>query len=76
MKFTSQWLEHENIVLIEVTQSQKNSHGMHVLTEKWIIGKKKLKIPTKQLTDHMKFKKKEDHIKVWMLQYYLVGGRQ
>jgi hypothetical protein len=30
MKFTSIWMELENI-LNEVTQSQKNTHGMHLL---------------------------------------------
>ena len=29
MKFFSKWLEVENIILIEVTQSKKNTHGMH-----------------------------------------------
>ena len=30
MKFTGKWMELENI-LSEVTQSQKNTHGMHSL---------------------------------------------
>jgi hypothetical protein len=29
MKFFSKWMELENIILSEVTQSQKNTHGMH-----------------------------------------------
>jgi len=31
MKFLGKWLELENIILSEVTQSQKNTHGMHSL---------------------------------------------
>jgi hypothetical protein len=31
MKFTGKWMEVENIILREVTQSQKNTHGMHSL---------------------------------------------
>ena len=29
MKFLDKWMELENIILSEVTQSQKNTHGMH-----------------------------------------------
>jgi hypothetical protein len=31
MKFLGKWMELENIILIEVTQSQKNIHDMHSL---------------------------------------------
>ena len=31
MKFLDKWMELENIILSEVTQSQKNMHGMHSL---------------------------------------------
>jgi len=31
MKFIGKWLELENIILSEVTQSQKNTHDMHSL---------------------------------------------
>jgi hypothetical protein len=31
MKFTCKWMELENIILSEVTQSQKNTHGMYSL---------------------------------------------
>ena len=31
MKFTVKWVELENINLSEVTQSQKNTHGMYSL---------------------------------------------
>ena len=29
MKFLGKWMELENIILSEVTQSQKNTHVMH-----------------------------------------------
>jgi hypothetical protein len=29
MKSASKWMELENIILIEVTQTQKNTHGMY-----------------------------------------------
>jgi hypothetical protein len=32
MKFTGKWMELENIILREVTQSQKNTHSMYSLT--------------------------------------------
>jgi len=48
----------ENIILSEVTQSQK-IHTWCTLTDKWILGKR-LEIPSIQLTDHMKLKEKED----------------
>jgi hypothetical protein len=31
MKFLGRWIEPEHIVLSEVTQSQKNTHGIHSL---------------------------------------------
>ena len=31
MKFFGKWMELENIILSEVTQSQKNTHDMHSL---------------------------------------------
>ena len=31
-KFLDKWMELENIILSEVTQSQKIKHGMHSLT--------------------------------------------
>ena len=31
MKFLDKWVELENIILSEVTQSQKDTHGMHSL---------------------------------------------
>jgi hypothetical protein len=31
MKFVGKWMELENIILIEATQSQNNTHGMYSL---------------------------------------------
>jgi hypothetical protein len=31
MKFSGKWMEPENIIPSEVTQAQKNIHGMHSL---------------------------------------------
>jgi hypothetical protein len=31
MKYLGKWIELENFILSEVTQSQKNTHGMHSL---------------------------------------------
>jgi len=31
MKFVGKWIELDNIILNEVTESQKNVHGMHSL---------------------------------------------
>jgi hypothetical protein len=91
MNFAGKWMELENIILSEVTQTQKNILGMFSLIsgfffpcgcwdlnsgpseeqsvllttepslqpDKWIVTQK-LRIPTIQLTDHMKLKKKED----------------
>jgi len=32
MKFIDKWLELENIILSEVTESHKNTHGMHMIS--------------------------------------------
>jgi hypothetical protein len=34
MDFSSKWMELENIILSEVTHSQKDMHGMHPLSHK------------------------------------------
>ena len=31
MKFLGKWMEQENIILSELTQTQKDKHGMHSL---------------------------------------------
>jgi hypothetical protein len=35
MKFSGKWMELENIILNEITQSQKNTHGMHSLISEY-----------------------------------------
>jgi hypothetical protein len=68
MKFLGKWIELENIILNEVTQSQKKTHGMHSLisgylvitTHKSLFGAQKLQITRIQFTDHMELIKKED----------------
>ena len=52
----------EDIILSEVTQSQKNTHDMHSLMCEWILAQK-LKISKIQFAKHMKLKKKEDQTK-------------
>ena len=47
----------EDIILSEVTQSQKNTR--YALTDKWILAQK-LRLPKIQFVKHMKLKKKED----------------
>jgi hypothetical protein len=41
MKLAGKWVELENIILSEVTQSQKNT--WYALTDKWILAKKSSK---------------------------------
>ena len=40
MNFAGKWMELENIILSEVTQSQRNKQTRYVLTDKWILAKK------------------------------------
>jgi hypothetical protein len=35
-EFLGKWMELENIILREVTQSQKDTHGTHSLIDKWL----------------------------------------
>ena len=55
MKFLSKWMGLKDFILIEVTQSQKNTHDMHSLI-KWILAQK-LRILKIQFAKHMKLKK-------------------
>jgi hypothetical protein len=55
MKFFVKWMQLENVILSELTQSQKNTQGMYSLISGQI-----LRVPMIQFTDHMKLKKKED----------------
>jgi hypothetical protein len=48
-----------NIIPSEVTNSVTKEHTWYVLTDKRILGKE-CGIPTIQLTDHIKLKRKED----------------
>jgi hypothetical protein len=57
MKFLGKRMELENIILSEVTQSQKNT--WYAFTDKWILAQK-FCIPKMQFTDYMKLKKKKD----------------
>ena len=57
MKFLGKWMDLEDIILSEVTQSQKNTHDMY--PDKWILAQK-LRISKKPFAKHMKLKKKED----------------
>jgi hypothetical protein len=58
MKFPGNWIDLENIILSEVTQSQKNTHSMHSLISGYL--SKEHGIPIIQLMDHMKLKRKEN----------------
>ena len=57
MKVLDKWMDLEDIILSEITQSQKNTHDMY--PDKWILAQK-LRIPKIQFAKHMKLKKKED----------------
>jgi hypothetical protein len=57
MKFLGKWMDLEDIILSEVTQSQKNTHDMHSLTSDLLV--QKLRIPRIQFAKHMKLKMKE-----------------
>jgi hypothetical protein len=59
MKFSSKWIELENIILNEEGNPITKEHTWYALTVKWILAQK-LGIPKIQFTDHLKLKKKED----------------
>ena len=40
MKFLDKWIDLEDIILCEVTQSQKNTHDIHSLISRWILAQK------------------------------------
>ena len=60
MKFLGKWMGLENIILSEVTQSQKNSHDMYSLISEYY--PRNLEYPRYkiQFAKHMKLKKNED----------------
>ena len=51
MKFSGKWMELENIMLSDVTQTKKNT--WYALTDKWILSQRPI-IPMIKLTDYMK----------------------
>jgi hypothetical protein len=51
-------MELENIILSEVTHTQKNTHCMDC-TDKWTLSQM-LRIPMIQPTNHMELKEKDD----------------
>jgi hypothetical protein len=57
MKYLGKWMELENIIQSEVTQSQE--HPWCALIDKCILSQK-FGIPKIKFTDFMKFKKKEN----------------
>jgi hypothetical protein len=59
LSFTGKWMELENIILSEVTQTQKR-HAWYVFTNKWILGPpppKKFRITKIQSTELKKLNK-------------------
>ena len=38
LSFAGKWMELENVIMSEVTQTQKNMHGIYSLTNKWIFA--------------------------------------
>ena len=56
MKFVGKWLELENIILSEVTQTQKNTHG---ITDKCLLAQN-LTMHTMHSTAHWELTWKED----------------
>ena len=57
IKFLGKSIELENIILSEITQLQKSTHGMHSLMNE--LYSQVLQITRIQFTDHMKLNKKE-----------------
>ena len=54
-------MELENIILSEVTQSQKIIHDMHSWYDRWILAQK-LRISKIQFTGHIKLKKENQRL--------------
>jgi hypothetical protein len=65
MKFLGKWLELENIILSEVIQSQKNTHGVHSLLRP--------KAPNNQDTIQTIWSSIRRKNKVWVLWTFLEG---
>jgi hypothetical protein len=60
MKFAGKWMELENTILSEVTQSQKKSLD-NAITDKWILAQK-FRIPKIQFAKHKKIKKENQRV--------------
>jgi hypothetical protein len=73
MKFLGKWTKLENIILSEVTQSQKNTHGIHSLY-KWILAQK---LRNTQDTIHRPHEAQEEgRPKLWILWSFLERRRK
>jgi hypothetical protein len=59
--FTGKWIELENIILSEVIQTDPIGHAWYVLTNKWILVKKK-KVQNTQDTVHRTHKAKQAEV--------------
>jgi hypothetical protein len=70
MKFLGKWMELGNIILSEVTQSQKNTHNMHSLISGYY--PRSSEYPD---TIHKQHETQErSKTKVWLFQSFLEGG--
>ena len=70
MKFLSKWMELENIILGEVTQSQKNTHGMYSL----ISGYLPRNLEFQRYNSQTKGNSRRRKNKVWILWSFLEAG--
>jgi hypothetical protein len=58
LTFTGKWMKLENIILSEVTQSQKDVHGMYsLISGYYLTPTKKYRIPKIQTTEFTKVNK-------------------
>ena len=69
IKFLGKSIELENIILSEITQLQKNTHGMHSLMNEFF--SQMLQITRIQFTDHRKLNRKKTKVRV--LRAFLEG---
>jgi hypothetical protein len=59
VKFLEKWMDLEDIILSEITQSQKTHMIAH--SDKWILAQK-LRIPKIQFAKHMKLQKEDQNM--------------
>jgi hypothetical protein len=69
MNFSGKWVEVENIIISEVTQSQKNTHGVHSLISGHWPKCSEYPRYNSETTSSSRRKK----TKVWVLQSFLEG---